>query len=131
MAWLEERQREARQRTQQLELENAQRERQESHQLRLEEIQPRHRSLGTFGVHTPEELFEYILTYMDISEQDANGWGYTKKQLGYCALVSTYWASRCQAKIFRKITLRDARDVYELSAMLSRPEASSRHASKG
>lgn len=71
----------------------------------------------------PEELFDRILGGMVWrSRWDDEGKGYyTKEDLGRCALVSTYWAPRCQASIFRIIELRSVQDVRDLIAMLDRP----------
>lgn len=74
----------------------------------------------------PEELFARILGGMVWRVQweklyDEGEESYTKRELGQCALVSTYWAPRCQARIFRVIWLRSAQDVRDLLAMLDRP----------
>lgn len=66
----------------------------------------------------PEELFKCVLGHMGSQWYEG---AYNKQELGQCALVSTYWASRCQEKIFREITLRSAKDVRDLLVMLDRP----------
>ena len=70
----------------------------------------------------PEELFERIIAHMGTGPEDGEGViDYRKEELGRCALVSRYWASRCQEKIFRRIEVRGAKDVRELLVMLERP----------
>ena len=63
----------------------------------------------------PEELFERVLAHMDYRGFPAN-W-----ELGRCALVSTFWAPRCQEKIFRRIAIHNGKDVQDLDSYLRRP----------
>lgn len=82
----------------------------------------RRRGVRALAALIPEELFERILGYMGVRWRDQGVVEYSKVQLAQCALVSKYWACRCQAKIFREIRLDSARDVRDLSAMLDRPD---------
>lgn len=79
------------------------------------------RRIRALAARMPEELFERVLGYMEVKERRKGARAYIKKELGRCALVSTYWAPRCQEKIFREIELRSAEDVRDLLAMLDRP----------
>lgn len=73
----------------------------------------------------PEELFERILSWIGPVTLKHSGYSWysppKKKALCQCALVSKYWAPRCQASIFRCIKLRNAKDVRGLLTMLNRP----------
>lgn len=78
------------------------------------------RRTEALAARMPEELFERILGYMGTWGDECLAW-YGNKMLGLVAVVSKYWARQCQAKIFRKIELRSAKDVRDLLAILDQP----------
>lgn len=69
----------------------------------------------------PEELFERILGHMCTRAEEEGTLEYDKVVLCNCALVSRYWAAKCQAQIFRSVRLCCAADVRELLAMVVHP----------
>lgn len=76
------------------------------------------------GARIPEELIERILGYVctDDLEGESRDDRWRKKGLGRCALVNRFWATRCQALIFRSIKLQSAQDVRQLLKFIKRPD---------
>ena len=78
------------------------------------------------GEDIPPELFETILTFLKSSvvslENDTlGGVGATKREIGAISLVSRYWAKMSRRRIFSKIELRSANDIYALRSFIRCP----------
>ena len=76
------------------------------------------------GAELPEELFERILAQFTSPpnsveySDDSRLLGFTKRQLGNCALVCRFWAQYCQRRIFYHVSIRSREDIIHLLALL-------------
>ena len=81
--------------------------------------------MPTTAATIPPELFQLILQTLTLPEYIAtwteNFVRAEKREFARCALVCKYWATLCQERIFRNLTLRSRDDLAQLTAFLHSP----------
>ncbi len=77
------------------------------------------------GACVPEDLFERILDFLDITifEPSRPKKKARKRELAQCACTCRYWAKRCQPRIFEYLTLRSRQDVDDLHSFIESPSS--------